>query len=225
MVEGRSPIRVFLVAPALVRWGLERLLSTAAPQIQLSGTAQSLMDAAEEIESQFPDVVVVDGNDCSAEDIRQVYERARVKILALSSGGEGQQEGVAQTWVDTHTSPGSFVRAIFNAAGADRSPHSQATPKASSEQPKPAPNDAARRAEPLTRKQLKVFEAMAAYPSAPGKLVADKLHMSEHTLRNHLTEIYAKLGVTGRTHLQAVITSKASRFSVDQSMEQSAWKA
>jgi two-component system, NarL family, nitrate/nitrite response regulator NarL len=225
MVDGQSPIRVFLVAPALVRWGLERLLSTAAPQIQLSGTAQSLMDAAEEIESQFPDVLVVDGNDCSAEDIREVYERARVKILALSSGGEVQPEGVAQTWVDTRNSPGSFVRAIFNAAGLDRSPHAQAAPKASSEQANPAPNDAARRAEPLTRKQLKVVEAIAANPSAPAKVVADKLHMSEHTLRNHLTEIYAKLGVTGRTHLQAVITSQASRFPVGQSMEQAAWQA
>lgn len=225
MVEGRSPIRVFLVAPALVRWGLERLLSTAAPQIELSGASQSLLDAAEEIESQFPDVVVVDGRDCSAEDIRAIYDRARVKILALSSGGDVQPEGGAPIWVDTRSSPGSFVRAIFNAAGADRSPHPQVAPKASSEQPNPVPNDAARRAEPLTRKQLKVFEAMAANPSAPGKLVADKLHMSEHTLRNHLTEIYAKLGLTGRTHLQAVITRKESRFSVGQSMEQSAWKA
>jgi len=225
MVEGQSPIRVFLVAPALVRWGLERLLSTAAPQIELSGAGHSLMDAAEEIESQFPDVVVVDGNDCSAEEIRAIYDRARVKILALSSGGGVQPEGVAQTWVDTRNSPGSFVRAIFNAAGADRAPHSQVTPKPSSEQASPAPNDAARVAESLTPKQRKVLEAIAANPSAPGKVVADKLHMSEHTLRNHLTEIYAKLGVTGRTHLQAVITSQGSRFSVGQSMEQSAWQA
>jgi two-component system, NarL family, nitrate/nitrite response regulator NarL len=225
MIEAQPPIRVFLVAPALVRWGLERLLSTAAPKIELSGVSQSLLDAAEEIESQFPDVVVVDGNDCTAEDIRAVYDRVRVKILALSSGGEVQPEVVTHTWVDTRQSPGSFVRAIFNAANADRSPHSKLPSKVPSEQVNPVPNGPARRAEPLTRKQLKVVEAMAANPSAPGKLVADKLHMSEHTLRNHLTEIYAKLGVTGRTHLQAVITSQASRFPVGQSMELAAWQA
>jgi hypothetical protein len=50
-----------------------------------------------------------------------------------------------------------------------------------------------------------VTEVIAANPSAPAKVVADLLHMSEHTLRNHLTEIYAKLGVTGRTHLQALL--------------------
>jgi DNA-binding CsgD family transcriptional regulator len=32
--------------------------------------------------------------------------------------------------------------------------------------------------------------------------------MSEHTLRNHLTEIYAKLRVTGRTHLQALLSEQ-----------------
>jgi two-component system, NarL family, nitrate/nitrite response regulator NarL len=222
VLEGQSPIRVFLVAPALVRWGLERLLSTAAPQIELSGASQSLLDAAEEIESQFPDVVVVDGNDCSAEDIRAVYERARVKILALSSGGELQPHGVAQTWVDTRKSPGSFVRAIFDAAGADRSPHPQLPPTARPAQAAPFPNDAALLAEALTRKQRKVLEAMAANPSAPGKVIANKLHMSEHTLRNHLTEIYAKLGVTGRTHLQAVISSQANLFSAGQAMGQTA---
>jgi two-component system, NarL family, nitrate/nitrite response regulator NarL len=222
VLEGQSPIRVFLVAPTLVRWGLERLLSTAAPQIELSGASQSLLDAAEEIESQFPDVVVVDGNDCSAEDIRAVYERARVKILALSSGGELQPHGVAQTWVDTRKSPGSFVRAIFDAAGADRSPHPQLPPTARPAQAAPFPNDAALLAEALTRKQRKVLEAMAANPSAPGKVIANKLHMSEHTLRNHLTEIYAKLGVTGRTHLQAVISSQANLFSAGQAMGQTA---
>jgi two-component system, NarL family, nitrate/nitrite response regulator NarL len=219
MVERQSPIRVFLVAPALVRWGLERLLSTAAPQIELSGAGHSLLDAAEEIESQFPDVVVVDSNDCSAEDIRAIYDRARVKILALSSGGEVQQDGVARTWVDTRQSPGSFVRAIFNAAGAHRPPYAQAVPPTSSQLAGALPKEAARVPEALTPKQRKVVDAIAANPSEPGKVLADRLHMSEHTLRNHLTEIYAKLGVTGRTHLQAVITNRSNQFSVHQSME------
>jgi two-component system, NarL family, nitrate/nitrite response regulator NarL len=221
VLDGQSPIRVFLVAPALVRWGLERLLSTAAPRIELTGSGHSLLDAAEDIETHFPDVVVVDGNDCSADDIRAVYERARVKILALSSGGELQPQGIAQTWVDTRNSPGSFVRAIFDAAGADRSPPPQ-PPTAPREQAAPVANDAARLVKSLTRRQRRVLDAMAANPSAPGKVIADKLHISERTLRNHLTEIYSKLGVTGRTHLQAVISGHASQFSAGQALRQAA---
>jgi two-component system, NarL family, nitrate/nitrite response regulator NarL len=223
MTKEQSPVRVFLVAPALVRWGLERLLS-AAPQIELAGAGDSLLDAVEEIESQFPDVVVVDGNDCPEAEIRAMYERARVKILALSSGGELQPEGVAQ-WVDTRQSPSSFVRAIFSAAGAHGSSQQSLRPETPSEQAPLASEPAAGLAEKLTPKQRKVLEAMAANPSLPVKLVADQLHMSEHTLRNHLTEVYAKLEVTGRTHLQAVINAERSRLSAGQVTGRPAWQA
>jgi two-component system, NarL family, nitrate/nitrite response regulator NarL len=210
-----SPIRVFLVAPALVRWGLERLLSTAAPQIEVSGAAHSLIDAADEIESQFPDVVVVDGNDCTPADIRAVYERARVKILALASGGDAQAKDGAQAWLDTRETPGSFVRAIFNTAGRVESQLQTNTSGDGAGRTNAASPDVPARAavlEKLTRKQYKVLQAIADNPADPAKVVADKLHMSEHTLRNHLTEIYAKLGVRGRGHLQALIATQATGF-------------
>ncbi len=37
--------------------------------------------------------------------------------------------------------------------------------------------------------------------------VADTLRMSEHTLRNHLTAIYSKLGVRGRLELHVYATA------------------
>jgi two-component system, NarL family, nitrate/nitrite response regulator NarL len=188
-----SPIRVFLVAPALLRWGLERLLSTAAPQIELSGSACSLLDAADEIESQYPDLVV-----------------------ALASDGETQPEGVAQTWVDTRQSPGSFVRAILDTAGGrpwQQHALNEAPVPHAERASEPGANTHASAADTLTPKQRKVVETIAAHPSAPGKVLADLLHMSEHTLRNHLTEIYAKLGVTGRNHLQAMLTEQPRRMS------------
>jgi DNA-binding CsgD family transcriptional regulator len=37
--------------------------------------------------------------------------------------------------------------------------------------------------------------------SAPNKVVAAGLHISEHTLRNHLSAIYGKLGVNRRLDL------------------------
>jgi two-component system nitrate/nitrite response regulator NarL len=38
--------------------------------------------------------------------------------------------------------------------------------------------------------------------------VADTLHMSEHTLRNHLTTIYSKLNVRGRLELHVFATEQ-----------------
>jgi DNA-binding NarL/FixJ family response regulator len=47
---------------------------------------------------------------------------------------------------------------------------------------------------------------------AKNKVIADKLHMSEHTLRNRLTTIYSKLEVDGRMALYLYATSHAHRL-------------
>jgi DNA-binding NarL/FixJ family response regulator len=44
---------------------------------------------------------------------------------------------------------------------------------------------------------------MARHSGEPGKTIAEKLHISESTLRNHLTSIYDKLGVANRHGLLA----------------------
>jgi DNA-binding CsgD family transcriptional regulator len=53
----------------------------------------------------------------------------------------------------------------------------------------------------LTPKERQVIMAMASIPGARNKVVADHLCMSEHTLRNHLTGIYAKLNLGNRLEL------------------------
>ncbi len=55
----------------------------------------------------------------------------------------------------------------------------------------------------LTRRERQTIAALASDASAPGKLVAERLHISEHTLRNHLTSIYGKLAVSNRLALYA----------------------
>ena len=58
-----------------------------------------------------------------------------------------------------------------------------------------------RAADELTPAERKVIGAVAQYPSSPNKIIADALHISGHTLRNHLASIYAKLGVRRRLDL------------------------
>jgi DNA-binding NarL/FixJ family response regulator len=53
----------------------------------------------------------------------------------------------------------------------------------------------------LTPAERKVVAAVVRHKSAPNKVVAAGLHISEHTLRNHLSSIYGKLGVKGRVDL------------------------
>ena len=53
----------------------------------------------------------------------------------------------------------------------------------------------------LTPAERKVVAAVARQPSAPNKVIAAALHISEHTFRNHLTAIYGKLGISKRVDL------------------------
>jgi len=53
----------------------------------------------------------------------------------------------------------------------------------------------------LTEKEYKVVATVARNSEMPLKEIADLLHISEHTLRNHLASIYEKLGVKNRLEL------------------------
>lgn len=55
----------------------------------------------------------------------------------------------------------------------------------------------------LTRKERSITTLVGEHPSASGQSLAEQLNISEHTLRNHLSNIYAKLAISGRVELYA----------------------
>jgi two-component system, NarL family, nitrate/nitrite response regulator NarL len=63
----------------------------------------------------------------------------------------------------------------------------------------------------LTSRERQTIAAVAGDASAPGKVIASRLCISEHTLRNHLTSIYSKLGLSNRLDLYAY----AARHNLD----------
>jgi DNA-binding NarL/FixJ family response regulator len=67
------------------------------------------------------------------------------------------------------------------------------------QQPKADP-EAARQSS-LTHKEREIIQTVVTGSGASNKALAAKLFVTEHTLRNHLTSIYQKLGVTNRLEL------------------------
>ena len=53
----------------------------------------------------------------------------------------------------------------------------------------------------LTKREQEIYNAIIIRAGASTRLIASDLHISEHTLRNHLTAIYSKLGVSSRLEL------------------------
>jgi DNA-binding CsgD family transcriptional regulator len=50
----------------------------------------------------------------------------------------------------------------------------------------------------LTPRQMEVLSLCAAYPEKPTAQLAKHLHIVDSTFRDHLTDIYLKLGVPNR---------------------------
>ena len=72
--------------------------------------------------------------------------------------------------------------------------------------PRPADPEAKRIAS-LTARERQIVATLVHSAGAKQFAVAVELGMSEHTLRNHLTTIYSKLGVRGRLELHVYATT------------------
>lgn len=58
----------------------------------------------------------------------------------------------------------------------------------------------------LTARERETIQAVTREASAPGKVIARHMCISDHTLRNHLSSIYSKLGLNNRLDLYAFAT-------------------
>jgi DNA-binding NarL/FixJ family response regulator len=67
----------------------------------------------------------------------------------------------------------------------------------------PAQDIQKQRISSLTVRERQVVAEMASDAGATSRSVAERLNISEHTLRNHLTSIYEKLGLSSRLELWA----------------------
>ena len=67
----------------------------------------------------------------------------------------------------------------------------------------------------LTDKEFSVVKAVAGNSEITLKEIADRLHISEHTLRNHLASVYEKLGVRGRLELYIFCSKFMAELSKD----------
>lgn len=208
----RSPIQVHLIAPSLVCWGLQRLIQTAGTPFILTGWSLSLTEADDVLSRQLPDVVVLDFDDnYTFDDLGRIYERLRVKILVLTSHVEdGFPSSVlaagARGVLQKREAPSALLKALEAVGDGEIFATQQTTERmfavAVSQLPK-ARDEQTDRMATLTWRERQTIAAVTSDASAPVKVIADRLCISEHTLRNHLTSIYSKLGVSGRLGLYA----------------------
>ena len=212
--DSDTPIRVLLVDDhKTILWGLERLIEGENPRMQVIGKATNKMEVFAFLKLSKPDVVLLDldlNGENSLDFLEELLQesQARVLVLTASLNPVVHQRAIingASGVVLKSENADVILRAIkYVHAGElwyDRAATSRMLRSLNA--PVPTLNNAAELSKiaRLTLKERQVISAMAIIPGARNKAVADRLCMSEHTLRNHLTSIYAKLDLENRLEL------------------------
>jgi two-component system, NarL family, nitrate/nitrite response regulator NarL len=212
------PIRVMLVDDhRSVLWGLQRLVESEAPRMAVVATAGSAEAAVRELATHEVDVILLDldlgkTHGLDAIPILLANSKARVLVLtglrdpavhdkAVLAGACGVvlKEDPAETilkaiekayagelWLDRAATGRLFVELSKRTGSAGQEP---------AEDPLST----------LTTRERQIVVELGSDASATTRTVAQKLCISEHTLRNHLTSIYDKLGVSSRLELWAYV--------------------
>ena len=210
-------IRVFLIDDhRTILWGLEKLIESGKPGMQVVGSATSYSAAASMLEEARPDVIVLDldlGEENGLDAIPKLLATSRAKILVLTGLRDEsvRQNAVlagARGVVPKEARADTILSAIekvhqgeiwLDRAATGRLLVEVSRKNASRNTPSPEQQKIAA----LTVREREIIALTASNAGANAKVIAEKLHISEHTLRNHLTSIYEKLGVANRLELFA----------------------
>lgn len=207
-------IRVMLVDDhQTMLWGLTKLIESEKPRMDVVGTATTCDEALAKIGLLHPDVILLDLdlNGVSALEVLPallsnsasnvlIFTGARDQAtldLAIFKGARGvlrkdasaehvikaiEKTAAGEIWLDRQTLGRVFSEFVVPKAPPQRDP-------------------AVEKHESLTAKEQKVIDAVVEGSGALNAALAERLFISEHTLRNHLTSIYHKLGVSNRLEL------------------------
>jgi two-component system, NarL family, nitrate/nitrite response regulator NarL len=198
-----APIYVFIVAPPLLCWGFEKLVHTAYLGIRIVGTSDTLDNALPVIRDGRADVMVIDHDEnIGRGELEQAAQHVPLLLLAGERGGSQQRFGAhIAAVVSKNDSPATLLRAIEQVC--DR------TRERSGRAPAPHPDNAHpghpddMKISRLTMRERELIVALLCSDAEPGKIIAHRLCISEQTLRNHLSSIYAKLGIHSRLGLHS----------------------
>jgi len=199
-----NTIRILLTDDhVVVRRGTQALLSTE-PEIQVVGEAKNGEEAVAKAEELRPDVIlmdlempVMDG----IEAIRRITASQKdARILVLTSFATDDKvfpaiKAGALGYLLKDSSPDELVRAIRQVYRGESSLHPTIARKLLQEMSRPSqkpPTD-----DPLTEREVEVLKLVAQGNS--NQDIADKLIISEATVRTHVSNILSKLHLASRT--------------------------
>ncbi len=200
----------------MTAWGLERAFELPEAQaLECGGVSSTVAHAMLVAPAARPDVVLVDldGED-GTESLADLNAQGLHKILVITSSNSPAVHDSAilagaRGVLDKREAVSTLIKAVHKINEGemwmDRNATSRIFMELARQQVAKRPDGGAARLNSLTSRERQTVDAVVAQPAAPAKVLAKSLNISENTLRNHFTAIYAKLDVANRTDLYAFI--------------------
>lgn len=219
-VQAAAPIRVFIAEDhAITLWGLQRLIDGMAPRMQVVGTASHRAALLAHPAAVTADVILLDldlaGEDC-AESLGDLLRRSAGHVLVLTADDDldkhrrvvmGGARGVVHKSEPAPTILTAIEKVHQGEVWLNRNLLGQVLGQLTGRAPAPRPDDVhGQRIASLTPREREIIATLVRLRGAKQLALALELGMSENTLRNHLTSIYAKLDVRGRLELHVYAT-------------------
>ena len=198
-----GPIRILIADDhAVVRYGLQALL-TSEPSLEVIGEAADGVSAVAQAQALQPDVLLLDLRMPGKEGVQVIEEVKQsapgVRILVLTSFVDDEHlfpalRAGASGYLLKESSPTELIQGIRDVA-AGKSPLDPVIARRVLQELTQPPAPPA--AEALTDRETEVLGLVAQGRS--NKSIAAELHLSERTVRSHVSSILAKLHLSSRT--------------------------
>ncbi|MDC8758018.1 response regulator [Janthinobacterium fluminis] len=218
MTTSERAIRVMLVDDhKTMLWGLEKLIDGEYPRMNVVGTAGDGDTALALVDMLVPDIIVLDldlGGRSSIDILPALLANGVSRIVVLSGTRDQDLLGVAvrggaRGVLGKDASAELVLHAIKKVHQGelwlDQAVLGTVLGELMCAKAPPADPESLRIAT-LTAKERKIVGMIAMGSGALNKAIAQRALIAENTLRNHLTSIYQKLGVSNRLELYVYAT-------------------
>jgi NarL family two-component system response regulator LiaR len=199
-------IRLFVADDhPIVREGLRALIATE-PQMKLVGEAADGVQAIEQIKALRPDVILLDlkmpRKDGLAVIDEIVQDDPDVRIVVLTSFAEDEKvfaaiKAGALGYLLKDSSPDALLQAIRDVYNGESHLHPTIARKLMRELSKPVSANQKPTTEPLTTREVEILNLVAH--ALTNREIAERLSLSERTVRHHVSNILEKLHLASRT--------------------------
>jgi two-component system nitrate/nitrite response regulator NarL len=198
-----------------VLWGLEKLIEGETPRMQVVGKATTSAEALKLLDEVQPDIILLDldlGGENGSNAIQALMAKSKAKVLVLTGSRDiavhdaavlAGAMGVVEKGEPAETILKAIRKVHEGEIWLDRSATGRIFLELSRNKAAEAQNPEQRKIASLTPRERQIVVEIGSDAAAGSKVIAERLHISEHTLRNHIASIYEKLEVSSRLELFA----------------------